>query len=57
MGSMLMNEFIALKAVEAWLGTDFVQGWEEFKDLLHCAAESVAALDNRITKCGIELRE
>ena len=50
MGSMIMGEFLAIEVIEAWLETEFTQGMEDFKDFLHGAAESVAALDNSLRR-------
>ena len=48
MGSMIVSETMAIKAVEAWLETDFIEGWEDCKELLCNAAYYVAALDNNL---------
>lgn len=48
MGSMIVSEIMAIKAVEAWLETDFIEGWEDCKELLCNAAYYVAVLDNNL---------
>jgi ribose 5-phosphate isomerase B len=45
MGAMIVSETMAVNAVDAWLETEFTQGWEKFEDFLYKAADSIVALD------------
>ena len=45
MGQMVVGEFMAMQAIDAWLDTRFTEGLEQYTEFLHGAVKAVVEMD------------
>ncbi len=50
MGQMVMGEFMAMQAIDAWLDTRFSEGLEQHAEFLHGAVKAVMEMDSELRR-------